>query len=174
MLVNLEKFYKENPAKEFVNKRGETHQISEKKYCSKLDKGLNALQVKHQRGELNLYAPVETYSEKFKQVLTKQGDFTGEMEFSPGKVAAAIAAGTYFSGAFEPKPQDSLMGFGQNTKRDFGQNPKGVWDKTPKGVSAKAPKAILAKTPKGVLAKTPQEVLAKTPKGGWAKIPKGV
>ena len=28
------------------------------------------------------------------------------MEFSPGKVAAAIAARTYFSGAFEPKPQD--------------------------------------------------------------------
>jgi hypothetical protein len=42
----------------------------------------------------------------FRQRLTKQGDFTGEMEFSPGKVAAAIAAGTYFSGAFEPKPQD--------------------------------------------------------------------
>ena len=42
----------------------------------------------------------------FRQRLSKQGDFTGEMEFSPGKVAAAIAAGTYFSGAFEPKPQD--------------------------------------------------------------------
>tara|TARA_R100001594_G_scaffold42886_1_gene74992 strand:+ start:260 stop:1357 length:1098 start_codon:yes stop_codon:yes gene_type:complete len=42
----------------------------------------------------------------FRQRLTKQGDFTGEMEFSPGKVAAAIAAGTYLSGAFEPKPQD--------------------------------------------------------------------
>ena len=33
-------------------------------------------------------------------------NFTGELEFSPGKVAAAIAAGTYLSGAFEPKPQD--------------------------------------------------------------------
>ena len=42
----------------------------------------------------------------FQQRLTKQGDFTGELQFSPGKVAAAIAAGTYFSGAFEPKPQD--------------------------------------------------------------------
>jgi hypothetical protein len=31
---------------------------------------------------------------------------TGEMEFSPGKVAAAIAAGTYFGGAFDPKPID--------------------------------------------------------------------
>jgi hypothetical protein len=42
----------------------------------------------------------------FQQRLTKQGDFTGELQFSPGKVAAAIAAGTYLSGAFEPKPQD--------------------------------------------------------------------
>tara|TARA_B100000700_G_scaffold316701_1_gene406708 strand:+ start:389 stop:1492 length:1104 start_codon:yes stop_codon:yes gene_type:complete len=42
----------------------------------------------------------------FRQRLTKQGDFTGEMEFSPGKVAAAIATGTYLGGAFEPKPQD--------------------------------------------------------------------
>jgi hypothetical protein len=33
-------------------------------------------------------------------------NFTGELEFSPGKVAAAIAAGTYLSGAFEPKPID--------------------------------------------------------------------
>ena len=44
----------------------------------------------------------------FRQRMTKGRDpsFTGELEFSPGKVAAAIAAGTYFSGAFEPKPQD--------------------------------------------------------------------
>ena len=34
------------------------------------------------------------------------GAATGEMEFSPGKVSAAIAAGTYLSGAFEPKPID--------------------------------------------------------------------
>ena len=31
---------------------------------------------------------------------------TGEMEFSPGKVAAAIGIGTFASGAFEPQPQD--------------------------------------------------------------------
>ena len=42
----------------------------------------------------------------FRQRLTKAGDFTGELEFSPGKVAAAIAAGTYLGGAFEPKPID--------------------------------------------------------------------
>ena len=42
----------------------------------------------------------------FRQRLTKAGDFTGELELSPGKVAAAIAAGTYFGGAFDPKPVD--------------------------------------------------------------------
>jgi hypothetical protein len=31
---------------------------------------------------------------------------TGEMEFSPGKVAAAIGLGSYLSGAFENQPQD--------------------------------------------------------------------
>ena len=36
----------------------------------------------------------------------EDGKATGEMEFSPGKVAAAIGAGTYLSGAFEPKPID--------------------------------------------------------------------
>ena len=43
-----------------------------------------------------------------RQRLTK-GDnpmFTGELEFSPGKTAAAIGLGTYLSGAFEPQPQD--------------------------------------------------------------------
>ena len=34
------------------------------------------------------------------------GESTGEMEFSPGKVATAIGLGTYFSGAFENEPQD--------------------------------------------------------------------
>jgi len=42
----------------------------------------------------------------FRQRLTKQGDFTGELQIDPAKAAAAIAAGTYFSGAFEPKPID--------------------------------------------------------------------
>ena len=40
----------------------------------------------------------------FRQRLTKQGDFTGEMEFSLVKLQAIKQA--YFSGAFEPKPQD--------------------------------------------------------------------
>ena len=34
------------------------------------------------------------------------GEPTGEMEFSPGKVATAIALGTAAGGVFEPKPQD--------------------------------------------------------------------
>ena len=34
------------------------------------------------------------------------GAATGEMEFSPGKVATAIGLGSYLSGAFDPQPQD--------------------------------------------------------------------
>ena len=34
------------------------------------------------------------------------GKFTGELQIDPAKAAAAIAATTYFSGAFEPKPID--------------------------------------------------------------------
>ena len=33
----------------------------------------------------------------------------GEMVYSPGKVSAAIAAGTYLSGAFDPQPTDIYM-----------------------------------------------------------------
>jgi len=33
----------------------------------------------------------------------------GEMVYSPGKVSAAIAAGTYLSGAFNPQPTDMYM-----------------------------------------------------------------
>ena len=36
----------------------------------------------------------------------KDGAFTNELELSPGKVATGIALGTYFGGAFEPKPID--------------------------------------------------------------------
>ncbi len=41
-----------------------------------------------------------------RQRLTKAGDFTGELEISPGKAATGIAALAYLSGAFENKPQD--------------------------------------------------------------------
>ena len=34
------------------------------------------------------------------------GADTGEMQFSPGKVAAALGIGTYLGGAFDPKPVD--------------------------------------------------------------------
>ena len=40
------------------------------------------------------------------QRLNKAGDFTGELQISPMKAALAVGAGTYFSGAFDPKPQD--------------------------------------------------------------------
>jgi len=41
-----------------------------------------------------------------RQRLTKDGNFTGELEISPGKAAAAIGIGSYLSGAFDPKPVD--------------------------------------------------------------------
>ena len=41
-----------------------------------------------------------------RQRMTKAGDFTGELEISPGKAATAIAALAYGSGAFENEPQD--------------------------------------------------------------------
>ena len=36
----------------------------------------------------------------------KEGAPAGTLEYSPGKVSAAIAAGTYLSGAFDPQPTD--------------------------------------------------------------------
>ena len=36
----------------------------------------------------------------------KEGGKPGELEFSPGKVSAAVAAGSYLSGAFDPQPTD--------------------------------------------------------------------
>jgi len=41
-----------------------------------------------------------------RQRLTKAGDFTGELEISPGKAATGIATLAYLSGAFENEPQD--------------------------------------------------------------------
>ena len=44
----------------------------------------------------------------------QKADGTG-MEYSPGKVSAAIAAGTYLSGAFDPQPTDVYMpGYNMN------------------------------------------------------------
>ena len=41
-----------------------------------------------------------------RQRMTKAGDFTGELEISPGKAATAIGIASYLSGAFDPQPQD--------------------------------------------------------------------
>jgi len=35
-----------------------------------------------------------------------EGNFTGELQIDPFKAALAVGAGSYFSGAFDPKPQD--------------------------------------------------------------------
>jgi len=40
------------------------------------------------------------------QRLNERGDFTGELQIDPMKAALAVGAGTYFGGAFDPKPQD--------------------------------------------------------------------
>ena len=42
----------------------------------------------------------------FRNRLTKQGAFTGELQIDPLKAATAIATTAYLSGAFEPKPID--------------------------------------------------------------------
>ena len=60
----------------------------------------NINNVNNQNGVMDIFNKV------FRRQRFVDGKATGEMEFSPGKVAAAIAAGTYLSGAFEPKPQD--------------------------------------------------------------------
>jgi hypothetical protein len=50
--------------------------------------------------------PAEAARGSILDILKRQkADGTG-MEFSPGKVSAAIAAGTYLSGAFDPQPTD--------------------------------------------------------------------
>jgi len=41
----------------------------------------------------------------FRNRLTSQGDFTGELQIDPFKAAFAVGAGTYLGGAFDPKPQ---------------------------------------------------------------------
>ena len=51
-------------------------------------------------------APMNALQKLLFQQRIEDGKFTGELQFSPGKVAAAIGAGTYLSGAFEPKPID--------------------------------------------------------------------
>tara|TARA_R100000458_G_C8244189_1_gene222546 strand:- start:83 stop:430 length:348 start_codon:yes stop_codon:yes gene_type:complete len=103
VLVNLKKFYEENPATEFVNKRGETHQISGKRYSADSDDKLNSLQIKHRKGELNLYAPVETYSEKFTHNVNKRGEF----------ISATPIAGT--------RVKDNLPPIAEQWKREFSQ-----------------------------------------------------
>ena len=46
------------------------------------------------------------FDKLFRRRRYEDGVKTDEMEFSPGKVAAAIGAGTYLGGVFEPQPQD--------------------------------------------------------------------
>jgi hypothetical protein len=54
-------------------------------------------------------APQNFLQKLFTRQRMTKGDnpmFTGELEVSPGKAALGIGALTYFSGAFEPQPQD--------------------------------------------------------------------
>jgi hypothetical protein len=48
----------------------------------------------------------DIFNKLLRQKRYENGKPTGEMQFSPGKVATAIGLGTYLSGAFEPQPQD--------------------------------------------------------------------
>ena len=60
----------------------------------------NINNVNNQNGVMDIF------NKLFRRKRFVDDKFTGEMEFSPSKVAAAIAAGTYLGGAFEPKPID--------------------------------------------------------------------
>ena len=58
------------------------------------------------------FTPVDPTTQKGSNLLdilkTKDKE-TGDMVYSPGKVSAAIAAATYFGGAFDPQPTDIYM-----------------------------------------------------------------
>jgi hypothetical protein len=62
------------PATEFIY-RGVTHQITGKRYDSNNDKRLNSLQKLHKKGEINLYAPLKGYTEKWKTISDRRGQF---------------------------------------------------------------------------------------------------
>ena len=63
----------------------------------------------------NTIAQTQNQGGNLLDILKRQkADGTG-MEYSPGKVSAAIAAGTYLSGAFDPQPTDVYMpGYNMN------------------------------------------------------------
>ena len=51
----------------------------------------------------------ESLLDILKRQSQKEGAVPGDMEWSPGKVSAAIAAGTYLGGAFDRQPTDIYM-----------------------------------------------------------------
>ena len=65
-----------------------------------LGTGANAMNIN------NTTQPASLFDRLLRRKRFEDGKDTGEMEFSPGKVAAAIALGTAAGGVFEPKPQD--------------------------------------------------------------------
>ena len=57
------------------------------------------------------FTPLESTTKKGSNLfdILKTKNKQGEMVYSPGKVSAAIAAGTYLGGAFDPQPTDIYM-----------------------------------------------------------------
>ena len=99
MLVNLKKFYEENRRTEFVYK-GNTHTIMDQRT---VPVNLNSLQHKHKEGKINVYAPVEAYSEEWKHVTDKNGNF----------VSARPVEGT--------RKRDNLPPVAEQWKREYSQ-----------------------------------------------------
>ena len=75
--INLKQWGKDHPASTFTHK-GVEHTITGKRYCSDTDPTLNKYQKMHQRGEINVYEPIEAYSEKWEHHFIKQGKDYGQ------------------------------------------------------------------------------------------------
>ena len=55
----LKEWYEKNPGKKLNGKR----------FCSRECDSLNSIQKQHLNGELNIYAPIESYIEEWKTIL---------------------------------------------------------------------------------------------------------
>jgi len=102
-MIDLEKFAKENKAKEFTYK-GNTRTINWNSSGKTYE--LNNIQKAHINKELNVYAPIECYSEQWRHVTDKKGNH----------VSAYPIPGT--------KKKDNLPPVAEQWKRDFAKNLK--------------------------------------------------
>jgi len=65
--INLKQWAKDNPATEFEYK-GIQHSIAEDNYTIAEDTTLNKYQRMHLNAEINIYEPIEAYSQDYKHI----------------------------------------------------------------------------------------------------------